>query len=47
MIDVRKKEGETEILIQKVSAESAIADEEQEKAAEEEKKTNIAASEAQ
>jgi dynein heavy chain len=47
MEDVKKKEIETDILIQKVSAESAIADEESEKAAEEEKKTNIAAKEAE
>lgn len=47
MEDVKKKEIETDLLIQKVSAESAIADEESEKAGEEEKKTNIAANEAE
>jgi len=47
MVEVKKKEEETDVLISKVSAESAIADEESEKAAKEEEITNQAAREAE
>lgn len=46
MVDVEKKKAETNVLIQKVSEESSAAEIEQEGAAEEEEKTNIAAKEA-
>lgn len=47
MDEVKVKEEETNVLIEKVSAESAIADEESEKAAIEEEITNKAAKEAE
>lgn len=46
MVDVEKKRADTNVLIDKVGNESAIAETEQELANEEEKKTNVAAAEA-
>ena len=46
MVEVSKRKAETNILIQKVGEESQVAEVEQQGAAEEEDKTNIAAKEA-
>lgn len=46
MVEVEKKKGETNVLINKVQEESSMAEVEQNAAAEEEEKTNIAAKEA-
>ncbi|MFN9909395.1 MAG: hypothetical protein ACK56F_25310 [bacterium] len=46
MVEVSKRKAETNILIQKVGEESQVAEVEQQGAAEEEEKTNIAAKEA-
>ena len=40
MVDVQKKKDDTDVLIEKVGAESAIAEEESKIANEEEEKTN-------
>lgn len=47
MVEVEQRRGETNILIEKVGAESAIAEEEQEIANQEEAKTNEAANAAE
>lgn len=47
MVDVEKKRAETDVLIDKVGKESAIAGEEQEVANQEEEKTNVASAEAE
>lgn len=46
MVDVEKKKGETNVLIQKVQEESSAAEVEKTMADEEEEKTNVAAKEA-
>lgn len=47
MVEVDKKSRETDVLIEKVGKESAIAEDEQKIANEEEEKTNIASKEAE